>query len=159
MTHYSASGEGFQVVDSAQLGAYLRIPSGGGGLVSTASDYIRFAQMLLQEGQLDGVRILQPETVHAMRANQLPDGLTLASLGAPDYGFGFGFAVLVNENATLDADHNGKFGWGGVANTFFWIDPEAELIAMVWTQMNPFGIHDLDKQFQTLVYEAMEEPK
>ena len=162
-THYRASGDGLQVVDTPEGSAYTRMPpiaSGGGGLVSTASDYIRFAQMLLQEGQLDDVRILQPETVRAMRSNQLPEELTPISLGTwipPAYGFGLGFATLVDEDATPDADHNGVFRWGGVANTFFWIDPEAELIAMVWTQMDPFLIHSIEKHFQTLVYEAMGE--
>jgi CubicO group peptidase (beta-lactamase class C family) len=158
MSHYSASDEGFQVVDSAQDGTYTQMPSmasGGGGLVSTASDYIRFAQMLLQEGQLDGVRILQPETVLAMRTNQLAGGATLANIGMPGYGFGLGFATLIDEDATAITDHNGVFRWGGYANTFFWIDPEAELIAMVWTQLSPFGAHDLPAQFQTLVYEAL----
>ena len=165
-THYRASGDGLQVVDTPEeeaYRAYTRMPpmaSGGGGLVSTASDYIRFAQMLLQEGQLDDVRILQPETVRAMRFNQLPDELTPISFETwipPAYGFGLGFATLVDEDATSDADHNGVFRWGGAANTFFWIDPEAELIAMVWTQVNPFLIYSIEKQFQTLVYEAMGE--
>ena len=112
--------------------------------------------MLIQEGELDGVRILRTETVRAMRSNQLPDQLEPIDPESA-YGFGLGFGVLVDEAATPAADHNGVFRWGGIANTFFWIDPEAELIAMVWTQLDPF-YSSLEKQFQALVYEALEEP-
>ena len=134
-------------------------PSGGGGLTSTASDYIRFAQMLLEGGSLDGVRILAPETVALMRANRLPDALVPIELGAflsPGYGFGLGFAVMVDADASPEPDHDGVFRWAGAANTFFWIDPEAELVGMVWTQFMPFAAYDLEREFQTLVYEALE---
>ena len=134
-------------------------PSGGGGLTSTAPDYIRFAQMLLARGSLDGVRILAPETVALMRANRLPDALVPIELGAflsPGYGFGLGFAVMVDADASPEPDHDGVFRWAGAANTFFWIDPEAELVGMVWTQFMPFAAYDLEREFQTLVYEALE---
>lgn len=134
-------------------------PSGGGGLTSTASDYIRFAQMLLEGGSLDGVRILEPETVARMSANRLPDALVPIELGAflsPGYGFGLGFAVMVDAGASPEPDHDGVFRWAGAANTFFWIDPEAELVGMVWTQFMPFAAYDLEREFQTLVYEALE---
>ena len=134
-------------------------PSGGGGLTSTASDYIRFAQMLLEGGSLDGVRILAPETVARMSANRLPDALVPIELGAflsPGYGFGLGFAVMVDADASPEPDHDGVFRWAGAANTFFWIDPEAELVGMVWTQFMPFAAYDLEREFQTLVYEALE---
>jgi CubicO group peptidase (beta-lactamase class C family) len=162
-THYRVSPEGLQVVDAPEDGRYTQMPgmaSGGGGLVSTASDYFRFAQMILQRGQLDDVRILRPETVRTMGTNMLEDDITpISILGwlAPAYGFGLGFATLVDEGATPQADHDGLIRWGGLANTFFWIDPEAELIAMVWTQMDPFLIYRLEERFSAFVYDAMED--
>ena len=151
-----------QMIDSPVDGQYTQPPrwlSGGGGLASTASDYIRFAQMLLQDGELGEVRILAPETVRTMRSNRLPDALVPIELGSflsPGYGFGLGFAVVVDADASPEPDHDGVFRWAGAANTFFWIDPEPELIGMVWTQFNPFAAYDLEREFQTLVYEALE---
>jgi CubicO group peptidase (beta-lactamase class C family) len=161
-THYAGSDDGLQIVDSPDNGEFTQMPdlaSGGGGLVSTASDYVRFAQMLLQGGQLDGVRILNEETVAAMGTNALPETQTPISLlrwFPPAYGFGLGFATLVDEDATPLADNNGLIRWGGIANTFFWIDLEAELIAMVWTQMDPFLVYGLEKVFEEHVYAALE---
>ena len=162
MANYASLGGNLVVADSPVDGQYTSppaFPSGGGGLTSTASDYIRFAQMLLEGGSLDGVRILAPETVAKMRSNHLPDAMVPIELGAflsPGYGFGLGFAVMVDEDASPEPDHDGVFRWAGAANTFFWIDPEAELVGMVWTQFMPFAAYDLEREFQTLVYEAME---
>ena len=162
MANYAKVGGRLVVADSPVDGQYTRppaFPSGGGGLTSTASDYIRFAQMLLKGGSLDGVRILAPETVAKMRTNHLPDALVPIDLGtyiSPGYGFGLGFAVMVDPVASPEPDHAGVFRWAGAANTFFWIDPEAELIGMVWTQFTPFAAYDLEREFQTLVYGAIE---
>jgi len=151
-----------RMTDSPVDGQYTRPPtwlSGGGGLTSTASDYIRFAQMLLGEGALDGVRILTPDTVRGMRTNHLPDRLVpieLAGYLSPGYGFGRGFAVLVDETASPEPDNTGVHRWAGAANTFFWIDPAAELIGMVWMQYQPFAAYEIEREFQTLVYEAIE---
>ena len=162
MANYERRGGRLVVADSPVDGRYTRppaFPSGGGGLTSTASDYLRFAQMLLEGGSLDGVRILAPETVAQMRANRLPDALVPIELGtflSPGYGFGLGFAVLVDAGASPEPDHDGVFRWAGAANTFFWIDPEAELVGMVWTQFWPFTAYGLEREFQTLVYAAIE---
>ena len=162
MANYARMGGGLVVADSPVDGQYTRppaFPSGGGGLTSTASDYIRFAQMLLEGGSLDGVRILVPETVEKMRSNHLPDAMVPIELGAflsPGYGFGLGFAVMMDEDASPEPDHDGVFRWAGAANTFFWIDPEAELVGMVWTQFMPFAAYNLEREFQTLVYGAIE---
>jgi len=151
-----------QVIDSPVDGQYTQPPrwlSGGGGLTSTASDYIRFAQMLLEDGTLGDVQILQPETVRAMRSNRLPEALVPLELGtylSPGHGFGLGFAVIVDADASPEPDNDGVFRWAGAANTYFWIDPAAELIGMVWTQLNPFAAYDLEREFQTLVYGALE---
>jgi len=162
MANYFPGSDGLEMIDSPVDGQYTREPawlSGGGGLTSTPSDYIRFAQMLLQDGELDGVRLLQAETVQNMRRNHLPEELTPISLGtflSPGYGFGLGFAVLVDADNTPEPDTNGVFRWAGAANTFFWIDPEEELVGMVWTQVNPFGLYPIEREFQTLVYESVE---
>ena len=162
MANYARLGGNLVVADSPVDGQYTRppaFPSGGGGLTSTASDYVRFAQMLLEGGSLGGVRILAPETVAKMRMNRLPDALVPIELGtflSPGYGFGLGFAVMVDAGASPEPDHDGVFRWAGAANTFFWIDPEAELIGMVWTQFMPFAAYDLEREFQTLVYGAIE---
>jgi CubicO group peptidase (beta-lactamase class C family) len=115
--------------------------------------------MLLQDGQLGEVRILAPETVRMMRTNRLPDALVPIELGtfmSPAYGFGLGFAVVVDAAGSPEPDNNGLFRWAGAANTFFWIDPETELIGMVWTQITPFGVYNIDREFQTLVFEAIQ---
>ena len=151
-----------QMIDSPVDGQYTQPPrwlSGGGGLASTASDYIRFGQMLLQDGVLGDVRILASETVQAMRSNRLPEALVPLQLGtylSPGHGFGLGFAVVVDAESSPEPDNDGVFRWAGAANTYFWIDPAAELIGMVWTQLNPFAAYDLEREFQTLVYEALE---
>ena len=160
--HYAVQDGALQLVDSPADGEYTRTPawlSGGGGLTSTASDYIRFAQMLLQDGRLGDTRIVAPETVHMMRMNRLPEALAPIQLGgylSPGYGFGLGFAVVMDAESSPEPDNDGVFRWAGAANTFFWIDPAEELIGMVWTQLNPFAAYDLEREFQTLVYEALE---
>ena len=162
LANYARADDALQMIDSPDDGQYTSPPawvSGGGGLASTASDYIRFAQMLLEDGALGDVRILAPETVAMMRSNRLPDAMVPIQLGnylSPGYGFGLGFAVAVDADGTPEPDNNGVFRWAGAANTFFWIDPEADLIGMVWTQFNPFAAYNLEREFQTLVYEAVE---
>src|SRR5437867_8913671 len=134
-----------------------RMLSGGGGLLSTASDYLRFAQMLLNGGELDGHRILKRETVSLMMRDHLPPGLTPITV-APDWppgknGFGYGGAVRVDSDTTVPVSP-GTLRWAGGATTFFWIDPKADLIAMVWTQYRPVN-WSLDAQFQRLVYASV----
>jgi CubicO group peptidase (beta-lactamase class C family) len=101
--------------------------SGGGGLVSTANDYMRFCQMLLNGGQLDGVRLLSPRTVELMRTDMLAPGLTIFGPGA---GFGLDFAVYTDPVAAGGYYGKGSFWWGGAAGTWFWIDPVSDLIVL-----------------------------
>jgi len=122
--------------------------SGGGGLTSTASDYLRFCRMLLREGELDGVRILRPETVELMTSNHLPDEMIPILPGFGDQGFGLGFAVSVGEDA-------GTYSWSGIANTYFWVDPGEEIVAMAWTQLQPYGAAPLSAILRPFVYEAI----
>ena len=134
-----------------------RMLSGGGGLLSTASDYLRFAQMLLNGGELNGHRVLKRETVALMVRDHLPPGLTPITV-APDWppgrnGFGYGGAVRVDSDATVPGSP-GTLRWAGAASTFFWVDPRADLVAMVWTQLLP-PAWSLDAQFQQLVYASV----
>jgi CubicO group peptidase (beta-lactamase class C family) len=146
---------------------YLSAPrfiSGGGGLVSTAADYLRFATKLLNGGVLDGVRILSPKTVQLMTVNHLPGGKDLHQLSVSMFseaaysgvGFGLGFAVTVDSARTLMPGSTGDFAWGGMASTYFWIDPREELIVIFLTQLMPSSTYPLRRELRTLVYSAFE---
>lgn len=150
------------LADSPDTGTYTRpakVLSGGGGLVSSTPDYVRFMQMLLNGGELDGVRILQRKTVAAMLGNQLPGEAVPISFAANDsirvVGFGLGFAVVVDaENRSLGSVGNAS--WGGYANTFFFVSPAEKLSAVIMTQFFPFGVYELEQTFRRLVYAALQ---
>jgi CubicO group peptidase (beta-lactamase class C family) len=132
---------------------YLRKPSflsGGGGLTSTASDYARFAQMLLNGGELDGVRLLGTKTVELMTANHLDDSQRIAS-----FGFGLGVSVRRELGDGGTQGSLGEYGWGGLAGTTFWVDPEEELIGVFMVHINPNRDIDFRNQFKNLVYQAI----
>ena len=129
--------------------------SGGGGLVSTAPDYIRFAQMLLNKGELEGIRILGRKTVEFMTRNHLPDELLPIHPILPGKGFGLGFAVLVNVPQSYLIGSEGEFEWRGIYNTFFWVDPEEELIMILMTQFTPYLHYPVNKEFKILTYQAV----
>lgn len=130
---------------------------GGVGLSSTVEDYYRFTQMLLNGGELDGVRILSPKTVELMHLNHLPEKLSpikLAGQAIPGYGFGLGSRVMIDVAASGVAGSIGEFGWGGAAKTYYWIDPKEELIGIFFTQsMANFSL--IQRRFQALVYQAV----
>jgi CubicO group peptidase (beta-lactamase class C family) len=141
--------------------------SGGGGLVSTAADYHRFTQMLLDRpdspaGELDGVRLLSPRTVRYMGHNHLPGGLDLATFGRPlnaespmrGTGFGLGFAVVIDPAAGKVDCSPGELSWGGAASTAFWIDQAQELTVSFFTQLIPSSAHPIRSQLRQLVYQA-----
>ncbi|HVH76373.1 MAG TPA: serine hydrolase domain-containing protein [Stellaceae bacterium] len=122
-----------------------RWESGGGGLVSTAGDYLRFCQMLLNGGELDGVRLLAPKTIAHMASDHLPPGVaygktTRARFGAlapvPEmgYGFGLGFAVRTAPGRSPVPGSIGEYFWGGVTGTYFWIDPSERMIVVLMLQ-------------------------
>jgi CubicO group peptidase (beta-lactamase class C family) len=136
--------------------------SGGGGLVSTSADYLRFAQMLLNGGELDGVRVLSRKTVELMTQNHLPGGASLSSVarGFGEVGFngmGFGLTVAVNQGPVASGvvGSAGSYTWGGAASTVFWIDPVEDLLAIFMVQFLPSGTFDFRTQLQTLVYSAL----
>ena len=144
--------------------AQPKLLNAGGGLVSTLNDYHKFCLMLLQGGSLNGHRLLSPKTVEFMRMNHLPEGKTIKEMGDKTFsearmegnGFGLGGSTVVNVAETLTPGSIGTFSWGGLANTFFWIDPEEELIAIQATQMIPTGCYPIRPQFQQLVYAAID---
>jgi CubicO group peptidase (beta-lactamase class C family) len=145
---------------------YTRPPvflSGGGGLVSTSADYLRFCRMLLGGGSLDGARILGPRTVELMRQNHLPGGVDIAAIALGAFGetqfqgvgFGLGFSVSLGPVATGAIGSAGEFSWGGAASTIFWIDPREELIVIFMTQLLPSGTFNFRGQLHALIYPAI----
>jgi CubicO group peptidase (beta-lactamase class C family) len=126
--------------------------SGGGGLVSTASDYMRFAQMMLNGGELDGVRLLSPKTVELMTMNHL--GKIQMGFGRTGVGFGLGFAVALDQGEIGELGSAGEYNWGGAAGTSFWIDPTEQLIGVFMVQSIPHRT-TLSNQFKVLTYQAL----
>jgi CubicO group peptidase (beta-lactamase class C family) len=139
-------------------------PSGGGGLVSTAADYVRFGQMLLNGGELDGVRILSPHTVALMTTDHLPPGTPIGLGGQfgslmPDLehgqGFGLGFAVRVTQGHNPYPGSIGEFYWVGATGTTFWVDPREKLIAIMMVQVPLTQTRHYRSLIRNLVYQAL----
>ncbi|MCB0128955.1 MAG: beta-lactamase family protein, partial [Caldilineaceae bacterium] len=131
---------------------------GGHGLFSTAGDYMRFAQMLLNGGELDGARILGRKTVEFMHSNHVPLKLLPYQIGpiapAPGYGFGLGSRVLLDPPATGVPGSVGEYGWAGAAKTYYWVDPKEELVGVFMSQfMMAMALPDMD--FRVLAYQAL----
>jgi CubicO group peptidase (beta-lactamase class C family) len=146
-----------QLLDAQYLSTG-RLLSGGGGLLSSPGDYLRFAQMLLNGGELEGRRILSVASVATMMRNHLAPSLTpivSPMVGHDGYGYGLGGAVLVDSAAARLPGSPGIYRWWGLMGTFFWIDPKADMIAMVWTQFNTGRVYPLEQDFQRLVYAAV----
>ena len=159
-----------------QDGSYSRIPDaqafrlntahwpltpGGYGLTSTLDDYSRFAQMLVNGGALDGVRILQPWTVRMMSTNQLDPAVTdriWLNTGKGEVGWGVNVAVRLDPPSKPDenAGEVGEYFWDGFANTLFWVDPKNKLTAVLFTQYQPFGKVPLHKAFRDAVYQGVD---
>ena len=132
--------------------------SGGGGLVSTVGDYLRFAQMLLNGGVLDGNRLLGRKTVEMMRANHLPQKLipiALNGVAHAGYGFGLGVSVLMDPPASGAPGSVGIYGWSGAATTQFWIDPVEEMLGIFMTQYMPSGYYPVAREFRVAAYQAL----
>ena len=150
-----ATGPGLDVADAWISAGFVQQPkfeSGGGGLVSTARDYLRFSQMMLNGGELDGVRILSPKTVALMTTNHLSDlGIPFGRKGV---GFGLDFGVVLNPGDVGEVSSAGEYNWGGAAGTRFWIDPQENLIGLFMVQSIPHRTRLAD-DFKVLAYSAM----
>lgn len=137
--------------------------SGGGGLVGTGRDYLRFAEMLLNGGELDGVRLLSPRTVAYMARNHLPGGRLLNEMGQSTFaevamdgtGFGLGFGTVEDAAAQQNLANEGEFSWGGAASTAFWVDPVDELCVVFMTQLLPSSTYPIRRQLRAAVLQAV----
>jgi len=162
-TCYQPSKHGLLVQDQADSSGFLRPPSfisGGGGLVSTAADYLRFCEAL----RTGHPRLVGRKTLELMTANHLPGDKTLPQLSKSAFseaaydgvGFGLGFATTTAVHKTLIAGNTGDYFWGGAASTFFFIDPEAEMVVTFMTQLMPSSTWPVRRQLRTMIYAAMD---
>jgi CubicO group peptidase (beta-lactamase class C family) len=162
------NGQIMQSDPAGKASTYAKKPnvfSGGGGLASTIGDYLKFCLMLSGGGEFNGARILSPKTLEFMTMNHLPEGKTLREMGDKTFsetrmdgsGFGLGWAVTTDVIATTQPGSAGTFSWGGMASTFFWIDPVEDLIGIQMTQLAPSGAYPIRPQLQQLVYAAIGE--
>ena len=158
---YNSDGNGALTPAETQTNSsYLTKPkllSGGGGLVSTTRDYMRFLQMIAQGGELLGTRILKPETVALMTHNQLPTALVPISVGIakrPGIGFGLGFSVRVEAADTEAMGRVGEYGWGGMASTHYWASPKDDLVVVTMEQTLPFSML-LESALKIPIYDAI----
>lgn len=159
---------GIEVQDDAATSSFLSpagFISGGGGLVSTAHDYLRFCSMLLNGGTLEGHRYISRKTIDLMTANHLPGGASIAEMSKSLFseaayegiGFGLGFATTTSASRTLMPGSDGDYFWGGAASTFFWIDPEEDLIGIFMTQLIPSSTYPVRRELRTMVYSALDD--
>ena len=133
-----------------------RFLSGGGGLVSTPADYIRFLQMLANRGQLDGVRLLKPATVDSMSsAHRREKSLRVASVQGPGWATGFQVMVAPDIMAAGGGGHDGLFWMSGAANLFIWVDPATNVAGMVWTQALPYQVLPIFEDARRQVHSAL----
>ena len=155
-----------KLIERAADDHFARRPAfegGGGGLVSTSRDYHRFCTMLLNGGELDGVRIVSPKTVQLMMCNHLPGGRDLTEMSKSLFselsnrgtGFGLGFAVTLDPAATLVPGTQGACHWGGIYSTSFFVDPRERLSMVFMTQFYPSGLDPLRRELKTLIYAAL----
>jgi CubicO group peptidase (beta-lactamase class C family) len=167
-TLYSANEKDELVVERSVGGDYAKLPtmpSGGGGLTSTAADYMRFAQMLLNQGELDGVRILAPSSVKLMSSNQLPARLMTGEFGIgqqrmrPGFGYGYDVAVFTDPALAGSTVGPGTFLWDGLGATWFWIDPANDIafVGMVQRVLNE-RTPNLEHLSRALTYQALMDP-
>ncbi len=160
--NHNISGEGeIRVIDEPDASRYLKPPklaSGGGGLVSTTRDYLRFLQMIQSGGTFQGKRYLKKATVQLMTTNQLPERIPHIGIGdaRPGVGFGLGFSVRTGESRWDSGARLGEYGWGGAASTHYWTSPQDDLIVVTMEQTMPFNFN-LEFGIKKLVYDAIED--
>jgi CubicO group peptidase (beta-lactamase class C family) len=165
---YEREGDGLRLQDAPSDSSWLQPPSflsGGGGLVSTSADYLRFCRMLLGNGVLDGERILGRKTLALMRMNHLPGGGDLTSMGQPVFsetrydgiGFGLGWSVVLDPARAQVSGSVGELAWGGMASTAFWVDPVEDLAVIFMTQLIPSSAYPIRRELRALVYQALDD--
>jgi CubicO group peptidase (beta-lactamase class C family) len=170
MNLQAAPGAALTLNDDPTTSPFLKPPkleSGGGGLVSTTADYLRFANMLANGGELEGERILSPMALRLMTTNHLPGGQDLTQLSRSLFsestyagiGFGLGFAVVFDPPKTLIPCSQGEFYWGGAASTAFWVDPVEHVTVVFMTQLMPSTTYPIRRELRTLVYSALMESR
>ena len=157
---------GLRLIDAPEKSRYLKPPglhSGGGGLVSTADDYLKFAQMLLNRGEYNGNRLLGRKTVELMTMNHLPDNGDLTSMGQAVFsetpydgiGFGLGFSVMLDPAKASILGSKGEYAWGGAASTYFFVDPAEELIVILLTQLMPSSSYPIRRELRVTAYQSI----
>ena len=163
-SYIQADDGGLALVDPAAESRFLEPAvtlSGGGGLVSTAADYLRFVRMLRGHGTLEGARILGRKSVELMTTNHLPGDL--AEMGRPRFaempfagiGFGLGVSVLLDPAKARILGSPGEYAWGGMASTAFWVDPAEDLIVLLLTQLMPSSAYPIRRELRVLTYQAL----
>jgi CubicO group peptidase (beta-lactamase class C family) len=160
--NYYADGQGGLIIrDDPNKSGYLHKPgllSGGGGLVGTARDYLRFLLMIENDGEWNGQRILKPESVALMRTNQLPKGVDWIGFGEDKrtgVGFGLGFSVTVELGEKTEANRQDEYGWGGAASTHYWVSPQDNLIVITMEQRWPYS-PETEEALKPVIYGAIE---
>lgn len=159
-TVYSSTKDGIKKADAANpmqnQGAYIDGPrksfSGGAGLLSTAEDYAKFLQMMLNNGTYNGQRLISRKTVELMTTDHLPVGVSSRKPGA---GFGLGFSVLKDLGARGALGTEGEFAWGGAYHSTYWVDPAEELVVVYFTQLIPANGLDDHAKLRALIYQAI----
>ena len=163
--NYTSTADGrLMLIDDPQksiFGSKREICSGGGGLVSTAGDYMRFCQMMLNRGELGGVRLLGRKTVALMTSNHLRGDM--AAMGQPRFsessyagiGFGLGFSVTLDPAQAQILGSAGEYAWGGAASTAFWIDPVEDMAVIMLTQLMPSSTYPIRRELRVLTYQAV----
>lgn len=163
--NYQASPDGkLALIDDPAKSRYLKprkVNSGGGGLVSTAADYLRFCKFMLNKGELDGVRLLGRKTVELMTMNHLNGDM--ADMGTPRFsestyngiGFGLGFSVMIDPAKAHIVGTPGEYAWGGAASTAFWCDPAEDMAVVLLTQLMPSSTYPIRRELRVLTYQAI----
>jgi CubicO group peptidase (beta-lactamase class C family) len=163
--NYTALPDGrLMLIDDPQksiFGKQRKICSGGGGLVSSATDYMRFCRMMLNKGELDGARLLGRKTVELMTTNHLRGDM--AAMGQARFsessyygiGFGLGFSVMLDPAKAQILGTPGEYAWGGAASTAFWIDPAEDMAVIMLTQLMPSSTYPIRRELRVLTYQAI----
>jgi CubicO group peptidase (beta-lactamase class C family) len=163
--NYSAGPGGkLDLIDDPAKSRYLQprtVNSGGGGLVSTASDYLRFCKFMLNKGEIEGTRLLGKKTVELMTMNHL--GGDMADMGMPRFsespyygiGFGLGFSVMIDPAKAQILGTKGEYAWGGAASTAFWCDPAEDMAVVMLTQLMPSSTYPIRRDLRVLAYQSI----